>query len=153
MCGRNGGCLLSLAILAPAEKAKILFLKFDNELTCSTSILSSDCTEHWYTAISRKVVGQNVHKTIPKGNMGYDQYSVPDFVAVQPTFVAFLQHSQTYVHSLACHSILTFFEEQLPQNHPQYLSGLSSVLFPTTFLEIAVYLDADRKRFVSGDEK
>jgi len=31
-----------------------------------------------YTAISRKVVGKNVHATIPKGNMGYDQYTVPD---------------------------------------------------------------------------
>ena len=43
-----------------------------------------------YTAISRKVVGKNVHATIPKGNMGYDQYTVPDTVAVKPTFVAFL---------------------------------------------------------------
>ena len=25
-----------------------------------------------------------------KGNMGYDQYTVPDTVAVEPTFVAFL---------------------------------------------------------------
>ena len=32
-----------------------------------------------YTAISRKVVGKNVHATIPK-----------DTVAVEPTFVAFL---------------------------------------------------------------
>ena len=30
-----------------------------------------------YTVISRKVVGKNVHATIPKGNMGYDQYTVP----------------------------------------------------------------------------
>ena len=30
------------------------------------------------TAISRKVVGKNVHATIPKGNMGYDQYTVPN---------------------------------------------------------------------------
>ena len=43
-----------------------------------------------YTAISRKVVGKNVHGTIPKGNMGYVQYTVPDTVAVEPTFVAFL---------------------------------------------------------------
>ena len=43
-----------------------------------------------YTAISRKVVGKNVHATIPKGNMGYAQYTVPDTVAVEPTFVAFL---------------------------------------------------------------
>ena len=28
--------------------------------------------------------------TIPKGNMGYAQYTVPDTVAVETTFVAFL---------------------------------------------------------------
>ena len=33
---------------------------------------------------------KNVHPTIPKGNMGYDQYTVPDTVAVEPTFVAFI---------------------------------------------------------------
>ena len=32
-----------------------------------------------------------------------------------------------------------FFEEQWTQNHPQYLSGLSCALFPTTFLEIAMW--------------
>ena len=32
----------------------------------------------YYTAISREVVGKNVHATIPKGNMGYHQYTVPD---------------------------------------------------------------------------
>ena len=30
-----------------------------------------------YADISRKVVGKNVHATIPKGNMGYDRYTVP----------------------------------------------------------------------------
>ena len=39
---------------------------------------------------SRKVVWKNVHLTIPKGNMGYAQYTVPDTVVVEPTFVAFL---------------------------------------------------------------
>ena len=29
-----------------------------------------------FTAVSRKVVGRNAHATIPKGNMGYDQYTV-----------------------------------------------------------------------------
>ena len=43
-----------------------------------------------YTAISRKVVGKNVNATIPKGNMGYDQFTVPDTVASEPTFVIFL---------------------------------------------------------------
>ena len=44
------------------------------------------------TAISRKVVGKNVHATIPKGNMGYDQYTVPVTVsvAVETTFSYFL---------------------------------------------------------------
>ena len=42
-----------------------------------------------FTAILRKVVGKTVHATIPKGNMGYDQYTVPDIVAVKNTFVAF----------------------------------------------------------------
>ena len=41
-------------------------------------------------AISRNVVGKNVHATMPKGNMGYDQYAVPDTVAVESSIVAFL---------------------------------------------------------------
>jgi len=57
-----------------------------------------------FTAVSRKVFGKNVHATILKGNMGYDQYTVPHTVAVKPTFVAFPLHSQTYVHSRSCHS-------------------------------------------------
>ena len=44
-----------------------------------------------HTANSREVVGKKkVHATIPKVNMGYDQYTVPDTVAVESTFVAFL---------------------------------------------------------------
>ena len=43
-----------------------------------------------YTAISRKVVGKNVQATIPKGNIGYDQYAVLDTVAVESSIVAFL---------------------------------------------------------------
>ena len=46
--------------------------------------------QHLFTLISRKAVGQNVHAAIPKGNMGYDQYTVPDTVDVEPNFVAFL---------------------------------------------------------------
>ena len=41
--------------------------------------------------------------------------------------------------TMASRAILSnFFEKQLTQNHPQYLSGWSPALFPTTFLEIAV---------------
>ena len=58
------------------------------------------CGIYIHTAISRRVVGKNVHATIPKSNMGYDQYTVPhSTVAVEPTFVDFLYHLQTYVLS------------------------------------------------------
>ena len=41
--------------------------------------------------------------------------------------------------SMASPAILSnFFERRWTQNHPQYLSGLSRALYPTTFLEIAV---------------
>ena len=43
-----------------------LVLKKPNSRSCVCSEVN--------TAISRKVVGQNVHATIPKGNMGYDQH-------------------------------------------------------------------------------
>ena len=42
------------------------------------------------TDISRKVVGKKVHATTPEGNMGYDQYTVSDSVAVEPTIAASL---------------------------------------------------------------
>ena len=64
-----------------------------------------------YTAISRKVVVKNVHATIQKGSMEYDQSTVPDTVAVEPTFVTFLS---TRKHmSMASRGIPSnFFEEQ-----------------------------------------
>ena len=51
-----------------------------------------------------RISEKNVHATNPKGNMGYDQYTVPDTVAVEPTFVAFLLHMQTNVRGLPCYS-------------------------------------------------
>ena len=90
-------------------------------------------------AISRKVVEKNVHATIPKGNMGYDQYTVPDTIAIEPTFVAFLSFSTHKGMSVVFHAILSnFFEEQCPQNHPQYLSGLLHALLRQPVSKIAV---------------
>ena len=76
---------------------------------------------------------KNVHATIPKGNMGYDQYPVPGSVAVEPIFL--LLSFRTCKHmSMASRAILSnFFENQWTQNHAQYLSGLSHGLHPTTF--------------------
>ena len=59
------------------------------DTSCSATTSQYILCQH-YTAISSKVVGKNVHATILKGNMGYDQCTVPDFVAVEPTLVAFL---------------------------------------------------------------
>ena len=57
--------------------------------------------------------------------------------AVKNTLLLFIS---TRKHmSVAYRTILSnFFEEQCCQNHPQYLSGSSSPLFPTTVLETAV---------------
>ena len=41
------------------------------------------------TAISRKVVGKNVHATTPTGNMGYDQYTVPNDCSCRSYFGCF----------------------------------------------------------------
>ena len=53
-----------------------------------------------------RLFGKNEHATIPKGKMGYDQYTVPDTIAScrTYTFVAFIYHSQTYIHGLSCPS-------------------------------------------------
>ena len=94
------------------------------------------------TAILRKVVGKNVHATIPKGNMGYDQYTVPDDCSCRTYFCCFpLALANTFPWPFV--PILSnFFEKKRTQNHPQCLSGLSCALFPTTFLEIAVYTES-----------
>ena len=54
-----------------------------------------------YTAISRKVVGKNVQATIPKGSMGYGQYTIPETIAVEATFVAFLLLLRTNIYALS----------------------------------------------------
>ena len=42
-----------------------------------------------YTTISRKAVGKNVHATIPKGNMGYDRYTISDDCICRTYFCCF----------------------------------------------------------------
>ena len=92
-----------------------------------------------YTVISRKVVGKNVHATIPKGNLGYDQYVVPDDCSCRTYFCCF-PLALANITSQTSRAILSnFFEEQCRSNCSKYLLGLSRALFPTTFLEIAVY--------------
>ena len=84
-----------------------------------------------------------MHATILKGNMGYDIYTVPDDCSCQTYFCCFpLALANTFSWPFVP-ILLHFSEEQLTQNHPQCLKGLSHALFPTTFLEIAVYNNLD----------
>ena len=53
-----------------------------------------------------------MHATNPKGNMGYDQYTVPDTVAIGPTFPASLKHSIKNT-SMVSRAILPNFLEEL----------------------------------------
>ena len=77
------------------------------------------------------------HATIPKSKMGYDQYTVPDTIASCRTYFCCFHLSFADVHPWP---LVPFFQISLknsePKNHPQlYLSGLSRVLFPKTFLK------------------
>ena len=74
-----------------------------------------------YSYFEKGCQKKNEHATIQKGNMGYYQYTVPDTVAVKPTFVAFLKHSQTYVHCRSCQSfkfliVACTFSDDLSRN-------------------------------------
>ena len=75
--------------------------------------------EEWtLTAISRKVVGKNVHVTTPKGNMGYDQYTVPDDCSCRTYFCCFpLALANTFPCPFA--PILSnFFEKKKKNSKP-----------------------------------
>ena len=84
------------------------------------------------------VVGKNVHATIPKGNMGYYQYTVPDHtVAVEPTLLLSFSTRKHISMAFRANSF-KFLCKKRTENHTQCLSGLQRALFLTTFLEIAV---------------
>ena len=80
----------------------------------------------------------NVHATIPKGNMGYDRYTIPDDCSCRTYFCCFpLALANTFSWPFMP-ILLNFFEEQWTQNHPQCLSGLLRAVIPTISLQIAV---------------
>ena len=82
-----------------------------------------------YTAISRKVVGENTQVTISKGNMGYGQYTLPDSIAVEATFVAFLLLPLTNVYALSCNSF-TFLWRTVNSTSFLEIAVVASVCFP-----------------------
>ena len=72
---------------------------------------------------------KNVHSTIPKGNMGYDQYTVPHTAAVEPTFFAFLQHSQIYIHGLSWFHSFKFLWRTVNLKPPTIPFGIVACTF------------------------
>ena len=101
-----------------------------------------------YIAISRKVAGQrprttNVHATIPKGGMGYDQYTVPDTVAVEPKFCCFPQ----VLVNIRPWSLEPLFQVSLKTVNlkpPTIAFGIVACFFPTIFLEVALRMTCGR---------
>ena len=90
-----------------------------------------------YTATSRKVVGKNVHSTTQRVSMGYDQYTVPHTVAIEPTvfvFIIALANARQW-------TLLPFFQISLKnselKNTHNTFRVFSRSLFSTTFLEKA----------------
>ena len=59
-------------------------------------------------------------------------------VAVEPTFVAFLRHSQTYVHGLSCHYFKFLWRTVDSKPHTMPF-GIVACTFSDNFLEIPVY--------------
>ena len=91
-----------------------------------------------FTAISRKVVGENVHATIPKGNYGICSIHCSWHCSCRTYFCCFpLALADIYPRPL-----LPFFQISLKNSELKitHRSGLSRALYPTTFLEIAVYI-------------
>ena len=96
-----------------------------------------------YSAFSREVVGKNVHTTIPKSNVGIWSIHCSWHCSCRTYFCCFPLALANIRSMGSCAILSTSFEEQWTQNHPQYVSGLSRELFPTTFLEIAVFIRAN----------
>ena len=82
-----------------------------------------------YTVISRKVVAKNVHATIPKGNMGYDQYTVPTDCSCQTYFCCFPLAIANTTSQTSRAILSNFFEEQCTQKPPTIPLGIVACTF------------------------
>ena len=93
----------------------------------------------FYTAISRKVVGKNVRTTTPKGNMGYDQYTVPHDCSCRTYFCCF----PLALANICPWPLVPFFqislENRADKTTHNTFRDCRVHFFPTTFLETAVY--------------
>ena len=70
----------------------LLIISHINLRDCRVHIFSDSLSRnsHVYSYFEKRCRKKNMHATIPKGNMRYAQYTVPDIVAVEHTFVTVL---------------------------------------------------------------
>ena len=102
-----------------------------------------------YTAVSRKVVGKNVHAQPRKVIWDMINILFLTTVAVEPTFL--LSISTREHMSVAYRAILSnFFGEQGRQNHPQYLSEctFSDNLSPNSCIYLPDAAGSDKSTFL-----
>ena len=92
-------------------------------------VLTTCRMEFIIKAISRKIVGKNVLATIPNGNMGYDQYTVPDDCSSRTYFCCF----PLALTNICPWPLVLFFQISLKngiQNHPQTIPiGIGACTF------------------------
>ena len=81
-----------------------------------------------HTAISKKVVGKNVHATIPKSNMGYDQYTVPDGCSCRNYFCCFPLTRANIRPGLPCH-FFKFLWRKVHSKSPTIPFGIVACIF------------------------
>ena len=73
---------------------------------------------------------ETVHVTMPKGDMGYDQYTFPYTIAVETAFFFLLSFSTRKHTTMACRTILMkFFEWNSKSPTLPFGVVLSSALF------------------------
>ena len=76
---------------------------------------------------------------MPKGDMGYDQYTFPYTIAVRNCFFFLLSFSTRKHTTMACRTILMkFLWMELKITHITFRGCTVERTFPTTCLEIAV---------------
>ena len=97
------------------------------------------CLQLYIESMSEKCARDNPERQ-------YRIWSIPSsWQCIQSNLLLLLPLAVANTFMASCAILSNFFEDHWTQNLPQYLSGLSRALFPTNFLEIAVYKYSVRK--------
>ena len=76
------------------------------------SVILTDTSQWINIRLFREGCRKNVHATNPKGNMGYDQYTVTDDCSCRTYFCSFLFNSRKHMFMASRVILSNFFEEQ-----------------------------------------